>query len=256
MSTATSTGGEKKRIAVLEDNPAQAEAVIRWLERAGYDVVHAADGDAFIELIGKEQVDMLLLDWDVPGKTGIEVLAHARDKLGFLIPIVMITQHDDERDIVHGLERGADDYLVKPASERMLIARVVAQLRKYYPQTQAAQSVEHEGYVLTAGGAMPGGDVKPGHVMLPGTDHPIELPEREFKIAYYLFQHAGRVVARDTLFTYVWGKIESDQSGTLATYITRLRNALKLRAHGLKITSVYRHGYRLERLADAVSEDD
>ncbi|WP_199030101.1 response regulator transcription factor [Ralstonia sp. ASV6] len=236
-----STDHEKKRIAVLEDNLAQAQAVQRWLESAGYDVIVEHDGRSFIERIDKEKVDMLLLDWDVPGMTGIEVLIDTRKRVDYLIPIVLLTQHDDERDILHGLESGADDYLVKPASERMLIARVVAQLRKYYPQTQQKKQIEFAGYVL---------DEASRTATLPdGTQ--ATLPEREFAIAYYLLEHAGRVVSRDALLKYVWKDTDRKQTGTLATYMTRVRNMLRLRKHGLGISSVYRYGYRLERMADA-----
>lgn len=241
MSTATSTDHQKKRIAVLEDNLAQAQAVRGWLENAGYEVILEHDGRAFMERIDKEKVDMLLLDWDVPGMTGIEVLRDTRARISYEIPIVLLTQHDDERDILHGLEAGADDYLVKPASERMLIARVMAQLRKYYPQTLQKRQVEFDGYVL---------DETARTAKLPDGEQ-LPLPEREFAIAFYLLSHAGRVVSRDALIKHVWGKADREQVGTLATYITRLRSALRLRAHGLKISSVYRHGYRLERLADA-----
>lgn len=244
MSTAKQTDPSKKRIAVLEDNLAQAQAVTHWLEKAGYAVLAAHDGDSFLELVGREKVDMLLLDWDVPGKTGIDVLKEIRGRLAFLMPIVMLTQHDDERDILHGLDSGADDFLVKPASERMLVARVVAQLRKYYPETQARRSVSFDGYTL---------DEAARTATLPDGET-VALPEREFAIAYYLFEHAGRVVARDTLLTHVWGEAAQEQAGTLATYMTRLRNMLRLRANGLRLSSVYRYGYRLERLADA--DDD
>ncbi|MGM3276854.1 response regulator transcription factor [Ralstonia sp. 24A2] len=245
MSTATPPDSEKKRIAVLEDNLAQAEAVRRWLENAGYDVIVEHDGPAFMARIDKEKVDMLVLDWDVPGMTGIEVLRNVRARVHFEIPIVLLTQHDDERDILHGLDSGADDFLVKPASERMLLARVMAQLRKYYPEAQKKRQVEFDGYVLDETARM---------VKLPDGGQQ-ELPEREFAIALYLFSHAGRVVSRDALLKHVWGEVDEAQVGTLATYITRVRNALRLRQHGLKISSVYRRGYRLERLADAADSD-
>ncbi|WP_426400130.1 response regulator transcription factor [Ralstonia sp. R-29] len=245
MSTATPTDSEKKRIAVLEDNVAQAEAVQRWLQKAGYDVIVEHDGPAFMARIDQEKVDMLLLDWDVPGMNGIDVLIATRKRIHYELPIVLLTQHDDERDILHGLASGADDYLVKPASERMLVARVVAQLRKYYPETQRKQQVGFDGYVL---------DETARTATLPDGEQ-IALPEREFAIALYLLNHAGRVVSRDALLKHVWGETDASQVGTLATYITRVRNTLRLRAHGLRISSVYRHGYRLERLVDAADSD-
>ncbi|MPV70232.1 response regulator [Burkholderia sp. BE17] len=245
MSTVSPTDAEKRRIALLEDNVAHARVVRHWLEGAGYDTIVEHDGKRFIDRISQERVDMLLLDWDVPGMTGIDVLIGTRKRVNYLIPMVLLTQHDDERDILHGLASGADDYLVKPINERMLIARVVAQLRKYYPQTQRKQQIEYSGYVL---------DETARTATLPDGEQ-IVLPEREFSIALYLFTHAGRVVSREALLKHVWGQADTSHVGTLATYITRARNWLRLRPNGLRISSVYRYGYRLEHMADAADND-
>nr|WP_249188859.1 response regulator transcription factor [Burkholderia dolosa] len=245
MSTVSPTNAENRRIALLEDNVAHARVVRHWLESAGYDTIVEHDGRRFIDRISQERVDMLLLDWDVPGMTGIDVLIDTRKRVNYLIPMVLLTQHDDERDILHGLASGADDYLVKPINERMLIARVVAQLRKYYPQTQRKQQIEYSGYVL---------DETARTATLPDGEQ-IVLPEREFSIALYLFIHAGRVVSREALLKHVWGQADTSHVGTLATYITRARNWLRLRPNGLRISSVYRYGYRLEHMADAADND-
>ncbi len=245
MSTVTPADAKKPRIALLEDNVAHARTVRHWLEAAGYDAIVEHDGSRFIDRIGHEKVDMLLLDWDVPGMTGIDVLIDMRKRVDYLIPIVLLTQHDDERDILHGLSCGADDYLVKPISERMLIARVIAQLRKWYPGVQRNQQIKFFGFIL---------DEATRTATLPDGEQ-VSLPEREFSIALYLFAHAGRVVSREVLLKQVWGAADSSNVGTLATYITRVRNGLRLRPNGLRISSVYRYGYRLERLADGADSD-
>lgn len=245
MSTDPSADAEKPRIALLEDNIEYARTIRHWLDAAGYDVLVEHDGHRFIRRVGQEKVDMLLLDWDVPGMTGIDVLIHMRKRVNYLIPIVLLTQHDDERDILHGLSSGADDYLVKPISERMLIARVIAQLRKWNPGVQRKQQIEFSGFMLNEAAQT---------ATLPDGEE-VALPEREFSIALYLFAHAGRVVSREALLKQVWGAADASHIGTLATYITRVRNGLRLRRNGLRISSVYRYGYRLERLADGADND-
>ncbi|TWC59539.1 MULTISPECIES: response regulator transcription factor [Burkholderia] len=284
------------RIAVLEDNTAQAKALATWIENAGYHAVVKDDGDLFLELVEHEKFDMLLLDWDVPGTSGIDVLKRVRARLQYALPIVMITQYDDARDIVHGLDQGADDYIVKPLEERVLLARIAAQLRKYYPKLQASERLVCGDYVL---------DPASLRVTWRGDEQP-KLQQREFDLAYCLFKNVGSIVKKEVLRRFTEAeqdetvsslKDESDalkaeldaldgdedqrrarsaylmarineldarlaerkrdlgrkQDVLLATYISRLRSKLQLRAQksGMVITTVYSYGYRLERASDS-----
>ncbi|AEA65538.1 response regulator transcription factor [Burkholderia gladioli] len=284
------------RIAVLEDNTAQAKVLATWIENAGYHAVVKDDGDRFLELVEHEKFDMLLLDWDVPGTPGIDVLKRVRARLQYALPIVMITQYDDARDIVHGLDQGADDYIVKPLEERVLLARIAAQLRKYYPKLQTPERLVCGDYVL---------DPASFRVTWRGDEQP-KLQQREFDLAYCLFKNVGSIVKKDVLRRFTEAeqdetvsslKDESDalkaeldaldveddqrrkrsaylmarikeldallaerkrdlgrkQDVLLATYISRLRSKLQLRAQksGMVITTVYSYGYRLERASDS-----
>ncbi|WP_175885500.1 response regulator transcription factor [Burkholderia sp. BCC0044] len=286
------------RIAILEDNAAQAKTLVTWLENAGYHAVVRDDGVRFLELTEHEGFDMLLLDWDVPGMSGIDVLKRVRARLQYALPILMITQHDDARDIVHGLEQGADDYIVKPPAERVLLARIAAQLRKYYPDMQVAERLVVGDYEL---------DPASLRVVWRGEELP-KLQQREFDLAHCLFKSAGSIVTKDVLRRFVEAeqdeeavaltgelnalKAEFDamddidnalsqrrmqlkarideldaqlvewrrgrdrrQDVLLATYISRLRSKLQLRAlkSGMVITTVYGYGYRLERAQEAIS---
>ncbi|AIO29098.1 MULTISPECIES: response regulator transcription factor [Burkholderia] len=224
-------------VAILEDIVTQAGVVARWLEKAGYETEVRHDGESFVELVRSTRVDVLLLDWDVPGMSGIDVMRWARDSFADALPIIMMTQHDGEDDIVFGLNNGADDYLVKPLRERELIARVSAQARKYYPETQRAKIVEVGKFALDTG----------THVAtVDGA--PVELARREFDLALMLFESVGRIVSKDMMIKHVWGVVDRKYDATLATYVSKLRRSLGLRPkNGLVITTIYNYGYRLER---------
>ena len=115
-------------VAVLEDCPAQRDWVTKLLHDRGHQVVARGDGDSFIALLRSQVVDAALLDWEVPGASGLSVLSWARSNLNRSMPILMLTQRDDEDDVVTALNAGADDYLHKPLRE--LLARVAAQARR------------------------------------------------------------------------------------------------------------------------------
>lgn len=224
-------------VAILEDIVTQAGVVARWLEKAGYETEVRHDGESFVELVRSTRVDVLLLDWDVPGMSGIDVMRWARESFADTLPIIMMTQHDGEDDIVFGLDNGADDYLVKPLRERELIARVSAQARKYYPETQRAKVVEVGKFALDTS----------AHVATVDGE-PVELSQREFDLALLLFESVGRIVSKDMMIKRVWGVVDRKYDATLATYVSKVRRSLGLRPmNGLVISTIYNYGYRLER---------
>jgi len=234
------------RIAILEDIVKQAHCVASWMQRAGYESVIRHDGDSFVTLLENEPADMLLLDWNVPGKSGIDVLkwaraggAHAR------VPIIMLTQHDDEASVVQGLDGGADDYVVKPAREAELVARVRAQARKYYPESMRDKKLRIGRYTL---------DAEARNVLVDGVDGQrlVNLPERELVMAMHFFSKVGCVISKEELCEKIWGEADRKYGAMLSTYVSKLRNALTLRAkNGMLLSTVYNHGYRLEELPQA-----
>lgn len=234
------------RIAILEDTVKQAHCVANWMERAGFESVIRHDGDSFIQMLESAPADMLLLDWDVPGKCGIDVLKWARAGSAHAkVPIIMLTQHDDEASVVRGLNEGADDYVAKPAREAELVARVRAQARKYYPESMRGSKLRVGRYTL---------DAEARNVLVDGVDGQklVNLPEREFVMAMHFFNKVGCVIAKEELCEKIWGQADRKYDATLATYISKLRNALQLRAkNGMVISTVYSHGYRLEELPQA-----
>jgi len=231
------------RIAILEDTVKQAYTVAGWLHQAGYECVMRHDGDSFVGMLEHEPADMLLLDWDVPGKCGIEVLKWVRATRDHgEVPIIMLTQHDDETSIVQGLDTGADDYVVKPAREQELVARIRAQMRKYYPENLRERKLKLGRYTL---------DADARSVLVDGVDGQklVNLPEREFALAMHFFRHVGCVVTKAELREKIWGESDPKYDATLSTYVSKLRSALQLRSkNGMLISTVYNHGYRMEEL--------
>lgn len=225
-------------VAVLEDSPSQVEWVSKLLQSHGHQIYSKGDGDSFIQLLKQQLVDVVLLDWEVPGATGLAVLKWARSNLSPSMPILMVTQRDDEDSIVQALNQGADDYLQKPVRERELLARMAAQLRKSKRgeassmQFQVGQfSFNLEAKTLTVNGRA------------------VNLPTREFDVATLLFRNPGRIITKDALSKHIWGTADRKYDASLATYVSNLRSSLGLRSrNGYVIATVYNYGYRLERM--------
>lgn len=230
-------------VAILEDVEVQAKTLASWLHKSGYETEIRHDGDSFMELVRTQKVDVLVLDWDVPGANGIEVMRWVRQAFANAMPIIIVTQHDSEEDVVYGLNSGADDFLTKPVRQRELLARVGAQVRKYYPDTQDQGVMTLGKYTLDPAARQ----VRVTEVS--GVDgDSVPLSAREFELAMLLFGNVGRIVSKDFLLKKIWGAVDRKYDASLATYVSKIRNALALRVkNGLVISTVYNYGYRLER---------
>lgn len=225
-------------VAILEDCPLQSARVVKLLEQHGHQPVACANGDQFVAQFRLQRCDAMLLDWEVPGQNGVEVLKWARAKLPPTLPILMVTQRDDEEDIVLALEHGADDYLQKPIRERELLARLNAQFRKQQRLGDPEASFEAGGYTFNP---------EARSVSFPGGK--ATLPAREFALATLLFRNLGRILTKDFLSQRIWGQADRKYDASLATYVSNLRSALGLRPrNGMVISTVYNYGYRLERV--------
>jgi DNA-binding response OmpR family regulator len=228
------------RIAVLEDDNRQLELTCSVVTSMGYGCVPFSRGQELLRILRRDNFDLLLLDWDVPDLSGMEVLKWVRERSEVHIPVLFITNHVEERDIVRALENGADDFLSKPLRISELKARVRALLRRSYPAQQ--QRV----YVF--------GDFAFDRVETSVTcnGQRMELKHKEVELAYVLFSNMGRLLSRQYLLETVWGQTVVTNSRSLNTHISRIRMVLGLRPeNGYHLTSVYSIGYRLESLMDA-----
>lgn len=227
------------RIVILEDDQDQADLLTVWLEEVGHQVTVYKDGTSFIKAYTKDSYDLVLLDWMVPNMSGIDVLAHLRSQIDSVVPVVFITQKDEEADIVRALEAGADDYMAKPVRHMETMARVNAIARRMgFGDEHTSESYDIAPYKI---------DTKIRHIFL---DHEhVQMTQKEYELTLFLFKNLGRVISRGHLLEMVWGTSSKLNTRTVDTHISRLRTKLKLdEQDAWQLTSVYRHGYRLENI--------
>jgi DNA-binding response OmpR family regulator len=233
-------GVEHAHILLVEDAADLAQVVIRELEVTGYTVTHAASGEAALEAEKSADFQLVILDWMLPGISGLDVLRELRTRSS--VSVLMLTARDAEIDRVLGLEVGADDYLTKPFSMRELIARVRAMLRRreLIEQTIVADQAA-AGVVIHADGLR----IEPDAHIASLEGDPIDLTRKEFALLYLLVGNAGRVFSRAYLLDTIWGADYVDGDRSVDNTILRLRK--KLKAAGDCIEAVWGVGYRWNR---------
>ncbi|WP_409018657.1 response regulator transcription factor [Brevundimonas vesicularis] len=226
------------KIAVLDDDSIQARAMARTVEDMGYRAVIFARAQALISALRKDTFDLLVVDWNLPDRSGLEVLAWARINLRPPPPMLLVTSRADDDDIVAGLNAGADDYITKPLSSAVLAARISALMRRAYTQFPTSGSEVYGDIVFDSGA---------GRVARAGEDVPITA--KEFGLAQLLFRNIHRALSRTYILETVWGKEPNLNSRSLDMHISRVRSKLQLRPEqGYRLTPIYSYGYRLERV--------
>ncbi len=226
------------RILFIEDARDLAQVVRRELEGAGYEVLHAADGAAGLDLASRFRPDLIILDWMLPGLDGLEVLRRLRAEDSPL-PVLMLTARSEEADRVIGLELGADDYLTKPFSMRELLARVRALLRRGERLQHLLQSDRSPGTApLTSGNLR----LYPASHEAELAGDPLELSRTEFDLLALFLRNPGRAFSRAYLMETVWGSAYVEGDRAVDNTILRLRR--KLGAAGEHIETVWGMGYR------------
>jgi len=228
------------RIALLEDELDQADLVCTWLKGAGHSCHIFTLGRDLVREAQRETFDMFLLDWEVPGMSGAEVLAWIRANIAEPVPVLFVTARQREEDIVHALTSGADDYMVKPLGKMELLARVDALGRRARPAPRADEGVLEFGRL--------GIDLRTRQVKLDGED--VAMTQKDFELAAFLLRNLGRLLSRGYILEAVWGQSAEINTRTVDTHISRIRGKLQLTPeNGWRLSAVYQHGYRLERLA-------
>jgi len=224
------------RVAIVEDDSEQSALIKVWIEELGNDCIIYEDGDSFSQTFAKESFDLLILDWMLPGMTGIEVLKHLRGNGDTTLPVLFVTAKEEEQDIVTALEAGADDYMCKPISKRETQARFKALVRRTLSGGEQTE-LNFTPFAV---------DLKARSVSL--NDESITLTQKEYELILFLFRNEGRVISRGHLLQVVWGTNPQINTRTVDTHISRLRGKLKLNADdtGWELISIYQHGQLLK----------
>ncbi|MBS0405108.1 MAG: phosphate regulon transcriptional regulator PhoB [Proteobacteria bacterium] len=228
------------RVLIVEDEAAIAELVAVNLRHNGFTPIWAEDGEAAQRELGAVLPDVVLLDWMLPGQSGLQLARKWRaDPRTKSIPILMLTARGDEPEKVAGLDAGADDYITKPFSTQELLARIRAVLRRRAP--------EHSGESVTVADL----HLDPDTYRVSWRGQPLKLGPTEFKLLHHLMRHAERVHSRAQLLDKVWGDHVFIEERTVDVHIKRLREALGEAA--VLLETVRGAGYRITAAAHGPS---
>lgn len=229
------------RIALLEDDEQLGPLISLWLEDVGHATQLFTTGAALIKVLERDSFDLLILDWMLPDTTGDKVLLWVREHMDWPVPVIFVTGRDSEEEIVAGLNLGADDYIAKPVRQQEFLARVAAVGRR--AQAAATAPSGRLNY--------PPFELDVGSRLVQRNGEPVELTQKEYELALFLFRNHGRLLSRGHLLQSVWGHQADITTRTVDTHISRLRTKLGLAPeNGWQLNAIYNHGYRLEHVGD------
>ncbi len=232
----------KPTILIIEDEEAIVLMLKYTLEKEGFDVISAESGELGLELIAKEKPSLVLLDWMLPGISGVDVCKEMRKDVNHSdIPVIMLTARSEEADKVKGLSIGADDYMTKPFSVLELVARIKALLRRFIPVVDKG-SLEFADVVL---------DINSRKVTRAGRS--IVFGPTEFRLLLFFMKHPRKVFSRDDLLREIWGSDIHVELRTVDVHIRRLRKALNQENEMDYIRTIRSGGYSLDD--EKLSED-
>lgn len=223
-----------KTVLVIEDEPTLVATLRYNLEREGYLVLTATDGEAGLSLARTKKPDLVILDLMLPGMSGLEIVRLLRRESS--VPVLMLTAKAEETDKVVGLELGADDYVTKPFSMRELLARVRAQLRRAEMPPEAAE-------VLTAGDLEV--DLRSRQARRKGRE--LQMKPKEFDLLAHLMKNRGRAFTREQLLDQVWGYEYAGDTRTVDVHVSWLRQKIEdVPAKPTRLITVRGTGYRFD----------
>lgn len=222
-----------RKVLIVEDEAPIREMLAFVMEQHGYQPVEASDFEKALEAVCEPYPDMILLDWMLPGGSGIQLAKQLKSQDHTRhIPIIMLTARSEEEDKIRGLEVGADDYITKPFSPKELMARMRAVFRRVSP-TSLDEPLEVEGLNLD-----------PVSHRVSANGDPLEMGPTEFRLLHFFMTHPDRVYSREQLLDHVWGTNVFVEDRTVDVHIRRLRKAIGEHGHGRLIQTVRGVGYR------------
>jgi len=224
-------------ILIVDDEPDIREVIRFTLEASGFRVREAGHAEDARKLLQDENPDLILLDWMLPGCSGLELARQLKQNAQTrAIPIIMISARGEEDDRIRGLERGADDYIIKPFSPREMVARIQVVLRRSRPEG-AGDKLEIGGLRIDT----------VSHRVSAGGQR-LELAPIEFRLLYYLMSHAERAYSRSQLIDKVWGEQIYVEERTVDVHVRHPRKALAETGHEHLLKTVRGVGYRFSHM--------
>jgi DNA-binding response OmpR family regulator len=223
------------RIAIADDDAELLEQLACALDGAGHSYDRYRNGSDMLNALKRETYDVALIDWNMPGASGVELVTWAMANLAPPPAMILLTSRSEKSDVVQGLDAGAVDYIVKPESNEVVLARIDAAMRKArardkprfeqfgrYKVDRLQETIERDG-------------------------NPVKLTSKEFKVAELLFDNLNRPLSRNYIFAQVWNGSPDLETRTLDMHISRVRSKLELRPqHGFAIQTVFGFGYRMD----------
>ena len=230
----------ERKILIVDDESAIRDMLRVALEMADYECLEASNAQDAHALIVDEKPDLILLDWMMPGTSGIELARRLkRDEVTSAIPIIMLTAKGEEDNKIQGLEVGADDYITKPFSPRELVARLKAVLRRAGPNVS--------GLPITVQGLC----LDPSSHRVTINEHSVDMGPTEYRLLEFFLTHQERAYTRGQLLDHVWGGNVYVEERTVDVHIRRLRKALSIDDHENLVQTVRGTGYRFSTKIEA-----
>ena len=222
---------------IADDEKNQIELISFHLEKNGFDVIKAEDGETAFELISERRPDIIILDWMMPNDSGISICRRVRSSKELRhLPIIILSARGEDIDTSHGLSSGADDYITKPFSPIELIARVKSLLRRANTNINSSK-IEYDDLLMDT-----------NKKVVQSTDKIIKIGKTEYKILSMLMSRPEHVFSRDQIIEYVWDNNPDIDDRTVDVHVSRLRKTLKENYHGnCKIETVHGFGYCIRK---------
>ncbi|HBD67663.1 MAG TPA: DNA-binding response regulator [Treponema sp.] len=228
----------KSKILIIEDVPEMAQLVSMYMKNAGFECLACESAEIALQKLAEGwKSDLILLDLNLPGMSGLDFLKKFRQEYRTTIPVIIVSARDADEDIIAGLGYGADDFVTKPFSPKVLVARVKAKLERL-AATEAAseETVTFGPYTVYCNSC----------VLKKGTEK-IPLSTKEYEVLEFLFRHEGQALTPDTIYSGVWKSQYGDLTA-VAVYIQRLRKKIEEDpAHPKYITTMFGMGYKFVR---------
>lgn len=226
-------------VGVIDDDPVNAALLEAILARAGYTGLTFSSVADFRRKSGPGAVDLILLDWDMPGESGLDFLRFMRQQEKMTTPVIFVTHYDREEQVAQGLNAGADDYVTKPVAAPVLMARIESVLRRLSRKDAPVESWPPFEF-----------DVAQRTLRLGGAA--CHATNREFELMLFMFRRQGQIVTRASLLTHVWRISPNVETRSIDTHVSRMRKQFGLDgSSGWLLEGVYQKGYCLKRAGDS-----